>query len=66
MTSGTQAQYQLPDTGKIATPAAAMTPPKIGNTEDASSFRTTVSQKIIALYVMKPPPMISNMTAKIN
>lgn len=66
MRSGTHAHCQLPVTGKATIPAAAMTPPKTGATEGASSFRTTVSQKIIALYAMNAPPTNSNATANMS
>jgi len=63
---GIQAHRQLPDTGKATIPAAAIIPPNKGATEGASSFFTTVSQKIIALYTMNIPPIINAVTANIS
>ncbi len=65
-TSGIQAQCQLDDTGKAITPAAAMIPPTIGATDDASSFRITVNQKIMALNAMNTPPTISSALEKMS
>ena len=65
ITSGIQAHFQLPVTGNNAMPAAARIPPIIGATEDARSLHITVAQKITALNAIKPPPMISKVTAKV-
>jgi hypothetical protein len=43
-----------------------MTPPNIGATEGAWSFRITVNQNTIALYAMSAPPITNNATANMN
>lgn len=65
MTSGIHENFQLSLIGKIAIPIAAKIPPKIGAIEDASSFRTMVSQKINPLYAMKALPIINNVIANV-
>lgn len=43
-----------------------MRPPKIGATAGASSFFTTLNQKIIALNAMNAPPISSNATENMS
>ena len=66
MTSGTHAHFQLSGTGKVAMPAAAITPPKIGKTDDACPLRMTVHQNTTALNAIITPPITRRTAEKIS